>query len=474
MSPSAVRPVIAASPAGSALADLAPARGASGRGSGVAPQRGTDSPADAGTDFPVVSTGTTAATPAPAPAPTPAPVTFGQTLAASMSTSPVNPQRNPTAPARNTVRKPAPAHLSPEMILASLPGATPPAAVADPAPTNTARANTVLPDSSESTAAVAPASTPTSSPAAPAGTPASAAAASALQNFFPTLSDEPASDTSDTSPPEPETAAPIAATSDSAVAPSDSGTAIAAVAQLTPTPAAAALTSDKTASAGTSATPDTGTGASTPAETLRPGESAHSRIEAPNGAAPGASSAAEGVQAPAPAAASLTTAAPSAGAVPMTLSSPSATASAAQVPAPQTVQVQAQVGSSTWAHELGMRLHLLAQQGVSSASLRLTPAQLGPVEVKISMHENAASVWFGASQADTRSALELSLPKLRELFASQGLNLTHAGVSDQSARGARREPQAAAVPAGAVTRGANATQITVSQPTRQGLIDTYA
>ena len=149
-------------------------------------------------------------------------------------------------------------------------------------------------------------------------------------------------------------------------------------------------------------------------------------------------------------------------------------AASSSAASPVSVPVHAEVGSGGWAQELGVRLNWMAQQGISSASLKLTPEQLGPVEVRISVHQNTASVWFGAAQPDTRSALEQALPKLREMFASQGLNLTHAGVSDQSARSAPREPQTAVARAPAALRELNATPVTSRSPLHQGLIDTYA
>jgi flagellar hook-length control protein FliK len=147
---------------------------------------------------------------------------------------------------------------------------------------------------------------------------------------------------------------------------------------------------------------------------------------------------------------------------------PSASA-APQPGAPVTAQLHAELGSSGWANELGTRLHWMASQGIGSASLRLTPEQLGPVEVRISVHQNAASVWFSAAQPDTRSALELSLPRLRELFSAQ------AGVSDQSARGTQREPQAALPsPHASGARELSVTSVTAAARAHQGLIDTYA
>jgi flagellar hook-length control protein FliK len=91
-------------------------------------------------------------------------------------------------------------------------------------------------------------------------------------------------------------------------------------------------------------------------------------------------------------------------------------------------ELRSPVGTHAWADELGEHLTLMAQRGHDSASLRLSPEHLGPVEVKISMREGEASVWFAAANADTRAALDQSLPRLREMFASQGMVLADAGV----------------------------------------------
>ncbi|HEV2287283.1 MAG TPA: flagellar hook-length control protein FliK, partial [Steroidobacteraceae bacterium] len=147
---------------------------------------------------------------------------------------------------------------------------------------------------------------------------------------------------------------------------------------------------------------------------------------------------------------------------------------AAQAASTVSVQLHGAVGTGAWANELGARLHWMAGAGISGASLRLTPEQLGPVEVKISMHENAASVWFNAAQPETRTALEQALPRLRELFSAQGLNLAQAGVSDQSARGAERQATGAIAPRSLAARAASATSVTAAPRVHLGLIDTYA
>lgn len=103
--------------------------------------------------------------------------------------------------------------------------------------------------------------------------------------------------------------------------------------------------------------------------------------------------------------------------------------------APATAQVP--VGHPRWADAVGHEVRLLIDRGLQSATLRLTPEQLGPLEVRIEVADDRAQVWFGAAHADTRAALTDAMPRLREMFESAGLQLTDAGVH----RDAPRDPQ---------------------------------
>jgi flagellar hook-length control protein FliK len=143
---------------------------------------------------------------------------------------------------------------------------------------------------------------------------------------------------------------------------------------------------------------------------------------------------------------------------------------------PTTMTVSSPVGSSAWTDELGVKVTWLAHQGIESASLQLSPEHLGPLQVTISVHDGQASVWFGAAQADTRTALQQSLPQLRQLFASQGLNLADAGVSRESPRGQdqRRSGRAATAVAGVAAIDLDTSAGGASGTRGLGLVDTYA
>lgn len=139
------------------------------------------------------------------------------------------------------------------------------------------------------------------------------------------------------------------------------------------------------------------------------------------------------------------------------------------------LEVKTPVGSGAWADELGAKITWAAHQGIESASLRLSPAHLGPVEVKISVQDGGTSVWFGAAQADTRAALEQALPRLREMFSTQGLTLADAGVSREPPKQQAKQQGVQGVQGISGVSGASADDSSaVAVRLRLGLLDTYA
>jgi len=140
-----------------------------------------------------------------------------------------------------------------------------------------------------------------------------------------------------------------------------------------------------------------------------------------------------------------------------------------------TLTIHAPVGAAAFADEVTTQVTALAQSGVTQAQLQLNPADMGPVQVHITLQAGQASVWFGANHADTRAALEQSLPRLRELFAGAGMPLTDSGVFREPPRQQQTQP----VPTTSAAASANAdaaTAPTVTQVSniRLSLLDTYA
>lgn len=147
-----------------------------------------------------------------------------------------------------------------------------------------------------------------------------------------------------------------------------------------------------------------------------------------------------------------------------------AVASSDDVASPRTLH--ARLGSAEWKDQLGAQLNWMVENGKHSASLKLTPEHLGPVEVRIDLNQNQTSVWFSAANADTRTALEQALPRLRELLSEQGMSLNDAGVFREPPREQQRGWTGGAASSEFQDAGNAPAAIDARRPA--GLLDAYA
>lgn len=106
--------------------------------------------------------------------------------------------------------------------------------------------------------------------------------------------------------------------------------------------------------------------------------------------------------------------------------------------------VPQQVGGKGWDAAISDRVMWMLQGEQQFARLKLNPPNLGPLEVRLTVHQDQASVSFLAPQAAVREALEAALPRLREMFDQQSLQLVRADVGDPGAQqgGRTRDPEA--------------------------------
>ena len=84
-----------------------------------------------------------------------------------------------------------------------------------------------------------------------------------------------------------------------------------------------------------------------------------------------------------------------------------------------------------WSKELGEQIVWMNTKALSAAEIRLNPAHLGPLSVRIDVNQDQATVMFTA-QAGVKEAIEASIPKLREMLATQQLNLVNVTISQNS------------------------------------------
>jgi flagellar hook-length control protein FliK len=89
-------------------------------------------------------------------------------------------------------------------------------------------------------------------------------------------------------------------------------------------------------------------------------------------------------------------------------------------------------GKPDWNQGMGKQVVWMANQNIRSAEIRLNPAHLGPIEVRIEMEDDQVSLAFSSRHAVVREAVEQAMPRLREMFEESGLNLADTDVSQQS------------------------------------------
>lgn len=133
-----------------------------------------------------------------------------------------------------------------------------------------------------------------------------------------------------------------------------------------------------------------------------------------------------------------------------------------------------QLHGEGFADDIGSHVQWLAGQKISHAHIRISPQELGPVEVRLQLDGDRISADFSSAQPEVRQALESSLPRLREMLGQHGFELAHAGVGQQSRQDGG---QSSATHAGGTDGGEPAEEAAapVAQRwVRRGLLDAYA
>jgi flagellar hook-length control protein FliK len=85
-----------------------------------------------------------------------------------------------------------------------------------------------------------------------------------------------------------------------------------------------------------------------------------------------------------------------------------------------------------WGNAIGQRISWMIGSKLQGAQLRITPAHLGPVDIRISIESGVAQVSFVSNHQVVRDALEQAIPRLREMMEGQNLELGDVDISDRS------------------------------------------
>jgi hypothetical protein len=97
--------------------------------------------------------------------------------------------------------------------------------------------------------------------------------------------------------------------------------------------------------------------------------------------------------------------------------------------------LETNVHDPEWSDEMGQKIVWLTGRAIQSAEIHLNPADLGPIEVQIKVHNDQAAVTFHAQNSTVRDMLESNVHRLRDMMESNGVDLTEVSVGSEDTGG---------------------------------------
>jgi flagellar hook-length control protein FliK len=97
-----------------------------------------------------------------------------------------------------------------------------------------------------------------------------------------------------------------------------------------------------------------------------------------------------------------------------------------------TITLGTALNQGAWDQALGERIQWMVSHKLQGAQIKLNPANLGPMEVRVQVQNEQASIQFTSAHGVVREALEAALPRLRDMFDASGVKLVDVDVSGQS------------------------------------------
>ncbi len=92
-------------------------------------------------------------------------------------------------------------------------------------------------------------------------------------------------------------------------------------------------------------------------------------------------------------------------------------------------------GEKGWDNVLSNRIMWMMGNQMQQASLHITPRHLGPIDIQVSIQNDQASISFLAHNAPVKEALEAAIPRLREMFADNNMQLVNVDVGQHDTTG---------------------------------------
>ena len=87
-------------------------------------------------------------------------------------------------------------------------------------------------------------------------------------------------------------------------------------------------------------------------------------------------------------------------------------------------RIESPIHSAEFKEQFARQVADVVVQGQDRAEIRLTPAELGPIRIRVSLNAEDAALDISAAHAATRAAIESSMSTLKQMLADHGLRLS--------------------------------------------------
>ena len=87
-------------------------------------------------------------------------------------------------------------------------------------------------------------------------------------------------------------------------------------------------------------------------------------------------------------------------------------------------RIESPIHSAEFKEQFARQVAGVVVQGQDRAEIRLTPAELGPIRIRVSLNADDAALDISAAHAATRAAIESSMSTLKQMLADHGLRLS--------------------------------------------------
>lgn len=115
---------------------------------------------------------------------------------------------------------------------------------------------------------------------------------------------------------------------------------------------------------------------------------------------------------------------------PLTTSTPARAVSNARVQ--ETAVLTEPMGTPAWQQSLGQQLACFTRNGVQHAELRLHPAELGSLQIRLQLKNEQAQLHFVSESHQVRAAIEAAVPHLRVSLAEAGIELGQSSIGAET------------------------------------------